>query len=911
MRLDASGLSTVTLAAIIALASFAGLFAGPAGAQDTCAADCTSWIFQSDRGECNAAQWRWRRQCERGKVTVEQYACSPAHYTPGLCLNNSSFLPGSVDSCTGSCGEWVWSADVEACGGDGWARQCVSANGTRTVWEQSCGSLQPGSCDAAASCICEGLSDWAFQPYDPVATYCGKVSCSHDGLYYDCGTAGWQDIGGDGLCPGDGDLPAFDCTYPRTGPVSFPTGTMEVKSINYFPGEHYQGRMWRNWDYRRIVEDLDILHDMNVNTLRVFLHESDLGSDFLADSEAKVDRFLCEARARGMRVVFTLLPAHGPYPCSEDLPEHSRTFIENVVITYSQDPNVLLWELANEPFCGEGGWNDIPADVQTRLAEDLTSISSLTDQDVSVPVLQDQIDNLQPDLLAATDVLNFHFYDHDPEIDAPTFRAYFDTAVAVAGDRPIFIGEFGCLAAPFDETNGQAPRRYCDRGEGTRAELEEDQAEWIQSVFDTAVEFEVTGIAPWMFSETAIFEPGTGEQNSEYALFPSFGLVDLDNTLKPSGQRLRDLYGDCPGLTEKGGIATKQVCQVQLPLDVVLLVDTTGSMWDDIAQVKSEAAEIVDAIAGITPDYRVAVADFRDFSVSPYGGSEDYPYVLRGDFSTSQSAILSAITSLDLGWGNDFPESVYSGLMGVIQGLPDEVGARLAPWRAFAEKIIIVMGDAPPHDPEPFTGYTLQDVVDTALSGGSSSFYKAGYPIRIFSVVIGGSASAQYYYQGLAEGTAGALLTAADADEVVDAILEALGGVGGPPSNQPPAVAGAYPSLGQLWPPNHKMTAVEVLGITDPDGDPFTVEVTGVTQDEAVHGPGKNHPDAVIDAGTVELRAERDGNGNGGRVYEVSFTATDAGGASASGSVFVCVPHDQGENHPCVDDGQIYDSTTP
>ena len=41
------------------------------------------------------------------------------------------------------------------------------------------------------------------------------------------------------------------------------------------------------------------------------------------------------------------------------------------------------------------------------------------------------------------------------------------------------------------------------------------------------------------------------------------------------------------------------------PLDLIFVIDTTGSMWDDIGSVKSSANEIVDALASKTSDYRV------------------------------------------------------------------------------------------------------------------------------------------------------------------------------------------------------------------------------------------------------------------------------------------------------------------
>lgn len=132
--------------------------------------------------------------------------------------------------------------------------------------------------------------------------------------------------------------------------------------------------------------------------------------------------------------------------------------------------------------------------------------------------------------------------------------------------------------------------------------------------------------------------------------------------------------------------------------------------------------------------------------------------------------------------------------------------------------------------------------------------------------------------------------------------------------NRDPVCDSAYPSIDTIWPPNHKFVPVSVLGVTDPDGDPITITIDSIYQDEPVDtfGDGTFVPDGQgVGTATAEVRAERSGNPNvpgNGRVYHIGFTAEDGLGGMCSGELAVGVPHDNKDTP--VDDGALYDSTT-
>lgn len=132
--------------------------------------------------------------------------------------------------------------------------------------------------------------------------------------------------------------------------------------------------------------------------------------------------------------------------------------------------------------------------------------------------------------------------------------------------------------------------------------------------------------------------------------------------------------------------------------------------------------------------------------------------------------------------------------------------------------------------------------------------------------------------------------------------------------NHNPVCTALSASPSSLWPPNHKFHTITVGGATDIDGNSLTTTITGVTQDEPLLGLGSGDasPDAMAVPGhadQVQLRAERDGTGDG-RVYVISASVSDGVGGSCTGTATVTVPHDQ-SGRAAIDSGQTVNSFGP
>jgi hypothetical protein len=121
-----------------------------------------------------------------------------------------------------------------------------------------------------------------------------------------------------------------------------------------------------------------------------------------------------------------------------------------------------------------------------------------------------------------------------------------------------------------------------------------------------------------------------------------------------------------------------------------------------------------------------------------------------------------------------------------------------------------------------------------------------------------------------------------------------------------------------IWPPNHKYETFQVTQFVTGASDNCdsgvglsSVVIEKVTSDEAENsgGDGNTLNDIVIAANckSVQLRAERDGGGNG-RVYTITFRVRDASGNTTRATRKVVVPHNNGST--AVDSGVQYTVTS-
>lgn len=149
-------------------------------------------------------------------------------------------------------------------------------------------------------------------------------------------------------------------------------------------------------------------------------------------------------------------------------------------------------------------------------------------------------------------------------------------------------------------------------------------------------------------------------------------------------------------------------------VDILFAFDNTGSMGGELANLKVNAVDIMNSLAGLISDVQFGLVSFADYEAflentesvggcgyaANYGGSGDDPYIVEQPLDSNISTVASAIGSLNLspGGGFDFPESYSRALWEIAQELLDNTGPDgPVDWRPNARRIVILFGDAIPH----------------------------------------------------------------------------------------------------------------------------------------------------------------------------------------------------------------------
>jgi len=165
----------------------------------------------------------------------------------------------------------------------------------------------------------------------------------------------------------------------------------------------------------------------------------------------------------------------------------------------------------------------------------------------------------------------------------------------------------------------------------------------------------------------------------------SFSAIAKTNTIYANGPE--DLPRQIEGLIKQKNVDT----------DIVICLDTTGSMKPHVEALRLQLADALKATFPESVSFRVGLVLYRDYN-------EAYLNKVI-PFTSDIGALQRNLDAVKVGGGGDIPEAVYEAL---------HAGATKFTWTA-PSRMMILIGDAPPH-PRPRGKITKQMADDEAAS---------------------------------------------------------------------------------------------------------------------------------------------------------------------------------------------------
>lgn len=212
-------------------------------------------------------------------------------------------------------------------------------------------------------------------------------------------------------------------------------------------------------------------------------------------------------------------------------------------------------------------------------------------------------------------------------------------------------------------------------------------------------------------------------------------------------------------------------------------------------------------------------------------------------------------------------------------------------------KCVTTLGNTWHHVVGTYDGTTARVYFDGSIAGSASlsysrtnsttikigSYHTPGFPLDF----VGAIDEVRIYSRALDETEVGALY-----HEVMPDVV-------------PPVITLMPPAT--LWPANHKFTTFTVSEMVKSVTDEFagTIPISNVVVLSASSDEPGNAIVIGSDCRSIQLRSERNGNGNG-RVYKVRLGVSDPSGNIGFATYVVTVPHDQRAGSAAIDDGVEY-----
>ena len=197
----------------------------------------------------------------------------------------------------------------------------------------------------------------------------------------------------------------------------------------------------------------------------------------------------------------------------------------------------------------------------------------------------------------------------------------------------------------------------------------------------------------------------------------------------------------------------KEAKKIKFPhIDLVVAVDTTGSMRQEIEGLKGELSQLAEILTALAPSFAMSVIGFKDRNDTPVIRSVPLRLIERGSPASRQlQAFVDSLRAGGSPKNNDLPEAVLSALQAAVN----------MSWRPNSElRVIVVMTDHAAYPEE----------VEMTLRLARRFASRPGQ--KVSAVMIGAAPDAAQYMPRLAKAGNGTLVRSGGS--ITATIIEAL-----------------------------------------------------------------------------------------------------------------------------------------
>jgi hypothetical protein len=176
----------------------------------------------------------------------------------------------------------------------------------------------------------------------------------------------------------------------------------------------------------------------------------------------------------------------------------------------------------------------------------------------------------------------------------------------------------------------------------------------------------------------------------------------LERTFTP--KEWKEPKGKDRARSSSQGVVQRAMDLYSSGLEVAICIDTTSSMQAMIDSCAIAFDDVVYLLSAVAPEFRIGLVHYKDRDSKPKGGA------ILSKLSNQTGVVRRKLGSLKVKGGGDLPEAVTDGLE---KALSKRMG-----WSVSTSKLILLVGDAPPHKEN------LQRGIDLAKNAHERPFGK-------------------------------------------------------------------------------------------------------------------------------------------------------------------------------------------